>query len=146
MSVRFRPARREDVAAVVELLREDAIGASEAPDPDAARAAFDEMAASNNLLIVGEEKGALVATYQIAIITGVSLGADRRAQIEGVRVRSDRRGQGIGAALLADAEKRAHGAGAALVQLTANTVRGDAHRFYARQGFAASHVGFKKAL
>ena len=32
------------------------------------------------------------------------------------------------------------------VQLTSNEVRTDAHRFYAREGFVASHEGFKLAL
>ena len=33
-----------------------------------------------------------------------------------------------------------------LVQLTSDAVRTDAHRFYERLGFVASHVGFKYQL
>lgn len=33
-----------------------------------------------------------------------------------------------------------------LVQLTSDVTREDAHRFYERLGFTASHVGFKLAL
>jgi GNAT superfamily N-acetyltransferase len=36
--------------------------------------------------------------------------------------------------------------GCALVQLTTDTRRTDAHRFYERLGFTASHVGFKMTL
>ncbi len=36
--------------------------------------------------------------------------------------------------------------GCALVQLTSDNHRPDAHRFWARQGFEASHVGFKMVL
>jgi hypothetical protein len=32
------------------------------------------------------------------------------------------------------------------VQLTSNKARNDAHRFYARLGFAQSHEGFKLLL
>ncbi|WP_143262073.1 GNAT family N-acetyltransferase, partial [Allokutzneria sp. NRRL B-24872] len=36
--------------------------------------------------------------------------------------------------------------GCALVQLTSDATRIDAHRFYERLGFEASHVGFKLPL
>lgn len=36
--------------------------------------------------------------------------------------------------------------GCALVQLTSDNVRTDAHRFYERLGFVASHTGFKIQL
>jgi GNAT superfamily N-acetyltransferase len=32
------------------------------------------------------------------------------------------------------------------VQLTSNKQRGDAHRFYERNGFSATHQGFKRYL
>jgi hypothetical protein len=37
----------------------------------------------------------------------------------------------------------ASGFGARLVQLTSDASRVDAHRFYERLGFTASHVGYK---
>jgi GNAT superfamily N-acetyltransferase len=36
--------------------------------------------------------------------------------------------------------------GCALVQLTSDARRAEAHRFYERLGFVASHTGFKLAL
>lgn len=36
--------------------------------------------------------------------------------------------------------------GASLAQLTSDKLRDDAHRFYLRLGYVASHVGFKKSL
>lgn len=148
MTVRFRQATRDDIARVVAMLADDMLGASrERADHTAYLAAFDAMRAEgNNLLIVGEDAGELVATYQITFISGISLGAARRAQIEGVRVASDTRGKGIGAALLADAEARARAAGCVLIQLTTNATRKDALRFYEGHGFEASHVGFKRSL
>ncbi len=145
---RFRAAVRADVAAVVELLRDDGMGASrETGDPDAYLAAFDAMeAAPDNHLIVGEDQGRIVATYQITFITGLSLAATRRAQIEGVRVASARRGHGLGHALMLDAETRARAAGCSLMQLTSNAQRTKALAFYEALGFTASHTGFKRKL
>lgn len=148
MSVSFRHATRDDVAAVLALLRDDALGAQrEGASEDTYLVAFEAMRAEGgNHLIVGELDGRVVATYQLTFISGLSLRATRRAQIESVRVASGLRGQGIGEAMLADAEARARAAGCGLVQLTMNAGRDDARRFYERNGFVASHVGFKKPL
>ena len=148
MSVAFRVAGRRDVAAAVELLRDDGLGQlRETAAPEVYLSAFAEMMAMpGNRLIVGAREDIILATYQITIIPGISLAGARRAQIEGVRVASDVRGQGVGALLLADAEKRARAAGANLLQLTMNQNREDARRFYEREGFEASHFGFKKTL
>lgn len=144
----FRPVTRADVPAVVALLADDVLGrgresAELAPD----LAAFDAMQAEGgNQLIVGEAGDQVLATYQLTVISGLSLSAARRAQIEAVRVDASLRGQGAGAALMADAEARARAAGASLMQLTSNASRTDAHRFYERLGYAPSHIGFKKPL
>ncbi|OUD04276.1 hypothetical protein CA983_05120 [Streptomyces swartbergensis] len=47
---------------------------------------------------------------------------------------------------MARAITRARSRGCALVQLTSNKQRQDAHRFYAALGFARSHEGFKLTL
>ncbi len=148
MTVRFRLARREDVMAVVDLLRDDALGAvREAAGRARYEAAFDAIQAEGgNSLIVGEAGGRIVATYQLTLITGLSLRATRRAQLESVRVASDLRGQGIGGALIRDAEARARAAGCGLMQLTMHASRIESRRFYERLCFVASHVGFKRAL
>ncbi|MFN3822930.1 MAG: GNAT family N-acetyltransferase [Pseudorhodobacter sp.] len=146
----WRPARAEDVPAVVALLRDDELGMGrEAEDLTPYLAAFEAMKAEGgNHLIVGEHRGEgrVVATYQLTFITGLSLRASRRAQVESVRVDSGLRGQGLGARLMADAEKRAKAAGCSLIQLTTNAGRGRAHDFYARLGYQPSHIGFKKPL
>lgn len=146
--IRFRDAGRADIAAVVALLADDLLGQKrETRLSPRYLAAFDAMRAEGaNHLIVGDEGGVIVACYQITFISGLSLTATRRAQIEGVRVAADRRGAGIGTLLLADAERRAVEAGCGLIQFTSNRIRADAHRFYARQGFEPSHIGYKKAL
>jgi GNAT superfamily N-acetyltransferase len=149
MRVIFRDATEADLESVVALLAEDRLGQGrERPDDMAPyAAAFAQIAADpNNALVVGEIEGRIVATYQITLIPNVSLRATKRAQIEGVRVSADLRGQGVGAALISDAEARARAHGATLLQLTMNAERSDSHRFYVANGFAPSHVGFKKPL
>lgn len=148
MPVIFRQARRDDVPAVVAMLADDRLGATrETGDLAPYLAAFDAMAAEGgNHLIVGDDDGQIVACYQICFISGLSLTAARRAQIEGVRVAGDRRGQGLGHTLIADAEARAREAGCRLLQFTTNKTRDDAHRFYAALGYVPSHIGFKKEL
>ncbi|MCB2137473.1 MAG: GNAT family N-acetyltransferase [Rhodobacteraceae bacterium] len=146
--IRFREATREDVPAVVALLTDDALGATREGDDIAGYLeAFDRMQTEGgNTLIVGEEGGMIVATYQLTFISGLSLRASRRAQVESVRVATALRGQGIGEAMFADADARARAAGCRLMQLTMNASRKDARRFYERLGFTPSHIGFKREL
>ena len=75
-----------------------------------------------------------------------SRGGMTRLQIEAVRVADSARGAGLGSAMFAWAHDfgRHHGAG--LAQLTTDKTRPDAHRFYARLGYAATHEGLKLAL
>jgi GNAT superfamily N-acetyltransferase len=56
------------------------------------------------------------------------------------------RGQGLGQAMMRRAIERARERGCRMVQLTSDTARGDAHRFYTSLGFVDSHVGFKLVL
>lgn len=146
--IRFRPAKRADVPAIVAMLADDMLGKGrEVDDLSRYLDAFEAMEReNNNTVYVGEQDGRVVATYQLTIISGLSLSASRRAQIEAVRVDALLRGQGAGATLIADAEERARLAGATLMQLTTNASRKDAHRFYERLGYAPSHIGYKKSL
>lgn len=139
---------RADVAAIVALLADDVLGKGrEVDDLPRYLDAFDAIRQENsNTVYVGEQDGRVVATYQLTIMSGLSLSASRRAQIEAVRVDVSLRGQGAGAALVADAERRAKDAGATLIQLTSNASRTDARRFYEKLGYAPSHFGFKKSL
>ncbi|UXX84465.1 GNAT family N-acetyltransferase [Roseovarius pelagicus] len=147
--IRFRPATRTDVPAVIALLVDDDLGkAREQGDMSVYLAAFDAMQSEGgNHLIVGEDgTGRILATYQITFISGLSLRAARRAQIESVRVASDLRGQGVGRQMFADAEARAREAECSLMQLTMNQSRTESNQFYHALGFIPSHTGFKRTL
>ncbi len=67
----------------------------------------------------------------------------KRAQIEGVRVDKSYRGKGVGEALFKEAIAISKFEKCGLVQLTTDKRREEAHRFYKRLGFLASHEGMK---
>lgn len=69
-----------------------------------------------------------------------------RLQIRTVLVAADHQNRGIGSALMKHAMKLGKQRGAALVQLTTDKHRTDAHRFYERLGLEASHQGFNRSL
>ena len=148
----FRLAARSDVPAILELLADDEVsrardGAiSEAGDA-AHWAAFDAIDADpRNELIVVEEDGVPVGTFQLTFTPSLSRGGSERMTIEAVRVRSDRRGGGVGRQMMAWALDRGRERGCRLAQLTTDKRRTDAHRFYESLGFVASHEGMKLAL
>jgi GNAT superfamily N-acetyltransferase len=145
----LRRARADDLPALVALLADDPLGAArETPDDVAPyAAAFRAVDADPaHLLLVAEVAGEPVATLQLTVLPGLSRGGAWRAQLEGVRVRADHRGGGLGGDVVRWAVAEARRRGCALVQLTSDTGRPDAHRFYERLGFTASHAGFKLLL
>jgi ADP-ribose pyrophosphatase YjhB (NUDIX family)/GNAT superfamily N-acetyltransferase len=145
----LRRATRADLAAVVGLIADDQLGATR-EDPgdltayERAFAAIDADPAQ--LLVVLDDDGAVVGTMQLTTIPGLSRGGSTRLQVEAVRVASSHRGHGLGEQMLRWAVGWAVDQGCSLVQLTTDKSRGDAHRFYERLGFAATHEGFKMVL
>jgi GNAT superfamily N-acetyltransferase len=83
---------------------------------------------------------------QLSFIPGLARRGAWRAQIEAVRVHEAARNRGVGARMIEWAVEVARNRGCALVQLTTDKRRTDAHRFYERLGFVASHEGMKLAL
>lgn len=157
VSVAFRRASAADLPAIVRLLADDALGSTRETAPTGADARVDPVYAAafdaidgdpNNELVVGvcDRSGAVVSCMQLTFIPNLTLRASTRALIEGVRVRADMRGRNIGRAMFRYAEQRARQRGCALLQLTTNTQRPEAAKFYAQLGYVASHIGFKKAI
>ena len=147
--VAIRPAVEADLAAIVALLADDVLGAGrESPDDlTPYRAAFARIDADpHQLLVVAARGDTVVATLQLSIVPGLSRRGRTRSIIEAVRVHSGERGSGLGTTLIrwAVAESARHGC--TLVQLTSDRTREDAHRFYERLGFTATHLGFKLEL
>lgn len=153
-SLRFRDATPADIRTMLELSHAgDARGADTPPlDPASLadpryRAAFDAIAADpNTRLIVAERDGEVVGTLQITMIPGLPRFGMTRGLLENVHIRADQRGNGLGSDMVLWAVQQCRQAGCGMVQLTSNKVRLDAHRFYKRLGFVASHEGFKLHL
>lgn len=147
-----RRAAAADLAAIVALLADDPLGQSrESGTVDFAyQQAFNAIDADpGQLLLVIETPGPapeVVGTCQLTFIPGISRHGMLRAQIEAVRIRADHSGQGLGTALFRWAIAHARSRGCGLVQLTTDRSRTDAHRFYDRLGFTASHTGYKLLL
>jgi GNAT superfamily N-acetyltransferase len=147
----FRAAQADDLPAVVALLADDAITAARSGHAvevtPATRAAFEEIARDpQQLQLVGVLDGAVVACAQLSFIPGLGRGGMRRCLVEAVRVSTELRDRGIGAALMAEVERLARARGCGLLQLTSDQRRSDAHHFYTRLGYVASHVGMKREL
>src|SRR5215469_1469380 len=147
-----RRATAADVPAIVGLLADDELGAAReagsGPELAAYRTAFAAIDADPGqlLLVVTAEDGQVAATMQLTFIPGLARQGALRAQIEAVRVGAGYRSQGLGEAMIAWAVAEARRRGCRMVQLTSDKRRTDAHRFYQRLGFAATHEGFKLPL
>ncbi|MHB0769668.1 N-acetyltransferase family protein [Bradyrhizobium sp. 5.13L] len=145
-AVSVRPARREDVAAIVAMLADDHLGRArervEDPLPASYYEAFARVERDPNLaLVVAESAGRVVGCLQLAILPGISSQGGVRGLLEDVRVASDCRSRGIGEQLVQWALTEARARGCNLVELLTHQTRIDAQRFYKRLGFTASHVG-----
>jgi ribosomal protein S18 acetylase RimI-like enzyme len=147
----FRAATRDDLPAMIALIVDDQLGRSrdDASLPLDQRY-VDAFAAierdANQMLVAVEQAGALIGCFQITFIPGISRRGAWRGQIESVRVAREKRGAGLGTAMFEWAIAECRRRGCDLVQLYTDKSRKDAHRFYERLGFTASHEGMKLAL
>ncbi|WP_030665467.1 GNAT family N-acetyltransferase [Streptomyces rimosus] len=147
--IEIRRASEDDLPAIVAMLADDPLGAArESPDDLAPYiAAYEQLAADpNQHLVVAVRADRPVGTLQLTVIPGLSRRGSSRSIIEAVRVHSDERGNGLGTRLIEWAVDESRTLGCRLVQLTSDATRIDAHRFYERLGFEASHLGFKLQL
>ncbi|WP_037674835.1 GNAT family N-acetyltransferase [Streptomyces griseus] len=145
----IRPATSDDIPAIVAMLADDPLGAErESPDdltpylPALERLRADP----NQHLVVAVREGQVVGTLQLTVIPGLSRRGSTRSIIEAVRIHADERGSGLGTQLIEWAIDESRRQNCQLVQLTSDNTRTDAHRFYERLGFTASHIGFKLSL
>ncbi|ULR51898.1 GNAT family N-acetyltransferase [Streptomyces deccanensis] len=145
----IRPATENDVPEIVAMLADDPLGAQrESPDDLAPYlTALERLRGDpHQHVVVAVRQGRVVGTLQLTIVPGLSRRGSTRAIIEGVRVHDEERGSGLGSRLIEWAIESSRAQGCQLVQLTSDATRTEAHRFYERLGFEASHVGFKLPL
>jgi len=150
-SIGLRRATGADLPAIVRLLVDDPLGATReaagGEDLQPYELAFRAVDVDpGQLLVVATDGLEVIATMQLSFIPGLARRGALRAQVEAVRVGASHRGQGLGDAMLRWAVDEARRRGCALVQLATDKTRTDAHRFYERLGFIASHEGFKLQL
>jgi ribosomal protein S18 acetylase RimI-like enzyme len=149
--VTLRRAESKDLPSIVDLLADDPLGSTR-EGTDAGYGpyehAFEEISADPRQLVVvvAVDDEEIVGTLQLTVIPGLSRRGARRAQIEGVRVSRRYRSRGLGASMIQWAIAESAARQCVLVQLTSDKSRVDAHRFYERLGFAATHEGFKMSL
>ncbi|WP_252976265.1 GNAT family N-acetyltransferase [Janibacter melonis] len=143
-----REAALEDVPTIVAMLADDPLGQSREDPADLAPydAAFVRIAGDpGEVLVVAELDGQVVGTLQLSVLPSLSRRVAARPARRGPRRRRHARRRG-GEQLVRWALERARAEGCELVQLTSDSSRTGARRFYERLGFTASHVGMKLAL
>ena len=122
-------------------------GREDPADLGAYREALAEIQATpGSDVLVAELDGSVVGMCQLVVFRHLQHRGGRCAEVESMHVHPEVRGLGIGTLLLDVALESARRAGCYRVQLTSDRRRSDAHRFYRRQGFAPSHVGFKRPI
>lgn len=145
----FRIAQQGDLSKIVSMLADDPLGSQREEFTDPLKPcyidAFSHIQAdpNNEIIVAVAEDDQLLGFLQITYIPNLTLQGSWRAQLEGVRVNASKRSEGIGKALIEHAIQRAKAKDCHMVQLTSNSTRKDALRFYESLGFIPSHVGFK---
>lgn len=146
----IRDAALEDLPAIIALGEDDPVAV--ARDPIAAPVSEHEEAFAlieadpGERLLVAELAGAVIGSFQLSFIPGIARRGTWRGMIESVRVTPAMQGRGIGRLMMLWAIDACREKGCHTIQLTSATNRPDAHRFYERLGFHATHRGYKLKL
>lgn len=147
-SVVVRPIEARDVETAARLIAADAFRPDDERPEDVAAywRAVETTRERGGDVLVGERDGEIVGVVQVMVFPHFQHAGASCCELESFFVRADVRSRGVGAALLRAAEALARAAGCYRIQLTSREYRVDAHRFYRREGFEQTSLGFKKAL
>ncbi len=146
--VTVRTATEADLPRIVELLAQLSLEEQREdpgpPLPERYREVFQEIEADpRQRLLVAETQGRVVASLALIIVPNLSHVGRPYAIVENVVVDAPERGSGYGELLVNYAIEEARRAGCYKLALTSNKGRADAHRFYERLGFRATHEGYR---
>lgn len=149
--IMFRLAKRADLLSIVRMLADDELGSQreryEDPLPESYYMGFEQISNDpNHELIVAELNGQEIGTLHLIFLPSISFQAGLRAQVESVRVDKYYQNRGVGSEMMKWTIERARRRAAHVIQLTTHQSREDAHRFYERLGFKATHLGMKLSL
>jgi GNAT superfamily N-acetyltransferase len=136
-----RSAEASDSGSLTELIGQLGYGAT--ADQVAERRAL--MAAEGRHVLVAELDGAVVGCLTTSVMRFLHRPAPV-GRISMMVVDEAVRGRGIGAALVRAAEEALAAQGCYMVEVTSNTRRTEAHRFYERLGYQRTSVRLAKEL
>jgi GNAT superfamily N-acetyltransferase len=140
-TIDIRDARAADVPALAALVAE--LGY---PTPEATMAVrLDAMNRAGEKVLVAERAGDIVGLLTVHV-TPVLHRPTAVGRLTALVVAERARGAGVGRSLVAAAEHLLAARGCALVEVTSNQRRTDAHAFYQRLGYDATSLRFKKDL
>jgi GNAT superfamily N-acetyltransferase len=145
-SIEVREARMTDGPEVMRLL---ALLGHAQPDGAPASRFGAFLAQGQHVLVATRSPASPSAPLLGAVtvhVTPVLHRAGPIGRLTAVVVDESARGRGVGRALVEAAERFFAGHGCAMVELTSNKKRTDAHAFYDRLGYAATSVRFVKPL
>jgi N-acetylglutamate synthase-like GNAT family acetyltransferase len=149
--VTIREATEEDLPRLIELLAQLSLAEPREehgpPLPARYYETFREIRADRRQrLFVLETDETIQATLALVIVPNLSHVGKPFAIVENVVVDEHARGSGYGEMLMRRSIDEARAAGCYRLSLFSNKQRADAHRFYQRLGFHASHEGFRIEL
>lgn len=149
--ITIREAVMDDLPHIIRIAAQDSLSSShdeysEPLDPRYVRAFRTIDGDPDNTLLVICLDGEVVGSLQLTFTPYLSYHGSWRATLENVRVAGEYRDRGLGTRLVGYAVELAREKGCAVVQLTSNKIRKDAHRFYERLCFEKSHEGMKLHL
>ena len=150
-TISIREANITDLPYIIKLMSDDNLGNQreeyKLPLPQCYIEAFENISADkNSILLVACDAEHVIGNLQITFTQYLSHKGSMRATIENVRIDKNKRNLGIGTQLMNYAIKLAKDKNCSIVQLTSHKTRKNAHRFYERLGFRATHEGMKLSL
>lgn len=151
MALTHRKAVQSDLKIIVQLLQQDELGrVRENASSELDQRYVEAFAAINNdpnqYLMVVEQGNQVIGTCHLTLLPSLTFTGSLRLQIEAVRVDPSCRGKGVGQWMIEQAVAYGRAHNAKIIQLTTNTQRVDAIRFYESLGFQSTHEGMKLYL
>lgn len=149
--IKIREAVINDLPYIIKLMADDTLGRERenytTPLNQCYIDAFNNIRDDkNSILLVSCDNEKAIGCLQITFTQYLSYRGSMRATIENVHIDESYRNFGIGTQLMKYAVYLAKDKNCSIVQLTSNKTRKDAHRFYERLGFHATHEGMKLSL
>ncbi|MGD9143871.1 MAG: GNAT family N-acetyltransferase [Dehalococcoidia bacterium] len=147
--VTIRKAKESDIPRILELYQQLAMNPEELESvttgPEFAREMFLKMTELEGYhLLVAVVDGEVMGTAVLVILPGLAHGISHWGVVEFMVVDETHRSRGIGQVLMDRAAELAQEAGCYKIMLGSNKKRTDAHRFYRKAGYTATHEGFTR--